>query len=175
MAEKKFSLSGLFGYLAGKGVQVKLNEEAASEDQQFELIEDSSTPPLVDEPATNQFSDEEVVGIKKMITLFAEVEPEAFTNALKGIPAVTHFIQNAEEAAKTQKAGVIASIKANSANVYTDEELEGMAFPVLNKLDAQMNVNYMALGGAQEIYANEDDSVLQPKAALFSMAEQEEK
>src|SRR5687767_4855140 len=141
---KKFSLSGLFGFLAGKGVRVKLNEEAASEDEQFELVEDG-TSAAEEVVKTNQFSDEEAAGIKKMIALFAEVEPEAFANALKGIPSVTQFIQNAEEQTKTAKADAIARIKANSANSYTDAELEALPVTVLNKMDAQMNVNYMAL------------------------------
>ena len=170
---KKFSLSGLFGFLEGKGVRVKLNEEAAGEDEQFELVEDGTTPPLIPEPAVTNplFSEEEVKGLKTLLATFAEVEPEAFTNALKGIPAALSFIQNAEKIAESDKANLIASIKANSANTYTEEELTALPVSVLNKMDAQMNVNYMAMGGAQEIYANED--VLQPKPALFGMVEQE--
>lgn len=179
MSEKKFSLSGLLGFLKAKGVSVKLNEQAANEDEQFELVEEITDPdepdPVATDPQpkpTSQFSDEEIKGIKTLLSTFAEVETEAFANALKQMPTVTSFIQNEQERVKNEKALVIERIKANST-MYTDEELQGLPVSVLNKMEASLDVNYTAMGGAQEVFSNADDSVLQPMPSLLAMAEKE--
>lgn len=178
MSEKKYSLSGLLGFLSGKGYKVKLNEGAANEDEQFELIEEAVDDPVTEEAEeeviASPFSEEEVKGIKNLLTAFAGAEPEAFANALKGMPLVTSFIQNAQESQKAEKELVIARIKANSANIYSDEELALLPITILNKMDASMDINYMAMGGAQEVFENSaDDGVLQPKSSFMAMAEQE--
>ena len=177
-SKKQFSLSGLFGFLEGKGVKVKLNENTDDEDKQFELIEEETeeTDPVKESSADPiaQFSAEDVAGMKSLLAAFNGAEPAVVANALKEMPTVLKFIQKAGDVQKAEKTTVINRIKANSASLFTDEELESLPITVLHKMDAQADVNYMAAGGGQQIFENaEDDGALQPKSSFMAMAEQE--
>jgi len=184
---KKFGLSGLIGYLNGIGFNIQHNEAAKSEDETFEVEEEmkpkilttnedeEEDKPIVPDPT--MVSEEELVSLKTLAHNLAKNPKllEAFQNgsltkALETFPAAAELVQNAKKQQESDKAVLIAQIKTNGSNVYTDEELGTMSSPVLMKLNAQMNINYSGYGGA--IFQNNAEEPLMLPSSLSLMAEE---
>ncbi len=169
----KLSLNGLIGYLQGKGWKVHVNEDAESEDSTFEVVEEP-TVDTVDEPSDEMLSAEELKALKGFATMLAKngqlLSEENLLGALKIVPAAAQLVQNAQEREKLEKDSIIATIKTNSSNVYTDDELAGMSLPVLTKLNSQMNVSYLGMGGAA-MYQNAEEPLALP-TGLLSIGEE---
>jgi hypothetical protein len=127
----------LLAYLSGKGIQVKANSESEEDEPSFDVSEVAPAKEE-DEPEPKQNS-----------AVLTDGELSALKALVQAAPALLAVQQNAARQAQNDKASVVAEIKANRANVYSDDELAGMSLPVLTKLNAQMNVNYAGLGGAR--------------------------
>ena len=169
------NLSDLLKELEAKGVTIKVNEAAEgaeNAEQSFELVKfpaaaaDTETP---DEDGDEEgaqapalFSQEETDALKAL----AKSAPAL----LKDLPAAIAMAQNAATREKVEKDSLIARIKANQANVYTDDELAGMPLSTLTKLDGQMNVNYSGLGGAHGTSQNADapEFIVLPQPVLLA-------
>lgn len=168
----KLSLNGLIGYLQGKGWKVQVNEDATSEDETFEVVEEP-TPAIPEVDTTDEvLSPEELKGLKAFATILAgnsqliDSDGKALLEALKVVPAAAQLVQNAQERERLEKESIIATIKTNSANVYTDEELNGMSLPVLTKMNAQMNVSFLGMGGGSATYQNAEEALNMPTGLL---------
>lgn len=174
----KLSLQGLVGYLQGKGWKVKLNEETESEEEVFELEEGLEEE---DETTDNtMISEEEMQALKGFAQVLAKngsiteaIQSGTLIEALKAFPAAAELVRNAQAQETEQKNSIIAAIKTNSSNTYTDEELAGMTVPVLTKLNAQMNVSYAGLGGGNA-FQNASDQPLGIRPVLLAMPQKEE-
>lgn len=170
----KLSLNGLVGYLQGKGWKVRLNEDAKSEEETFEILEEE-VPPVEDSDDTSDptmVSEEELVSLKALAGALAKngklvevIQNGELDKILETVPAAAALVQNAREEQKVEKDALVASIKTNGSNIYTDEELSSLPIPVLRKLDAQMNVSFAGLGGAV-VYQNEEAPLTLPSSAL---------
>lgn len=178
----KLNLAGLIGYLQGKGMKVHLNEDASAEEDAFEVIEDPApvVVPEVEEeeasPPDETLSAEELKALKNFATVLAKngklieaIESGTLDTALNTVPAAAELVRNAQAREKLEKDQLIATIKANSSNVYSDEELGALPNPVLVKLNAQMNVNYMGMGGA--VIQNAEQPLGLPTSLLAQVEE----
>jgi hypothetical protein len=158
-----------------KGVTMKLEELKAilkakgitlnaSENGEFEVVEETQTP--VSEAG---LSAEDITALK---ALAAKVTPETVQNleSLKDVPAAVRLAQNlqAQETAEVEQ--LIATIKTNTANPYSDEELKAMPKSVLVKVNAQMNVSFAGLGGAQ-VFTNTAEAPLGLRPILLAPIE----
>lgn len=173
----KFNLHGLLAYLQGKGYKVKLNEDAESEEETFEIREEEVIPQPDAElsPPDELLSAEELSALKRLATVLAKngnlievIDSGDLDEALKTVPAAAELVRNAQAQSKAEKDSLIATIKANSANIYSDEELNSMSNPVLVKLNAQLNVNYMGLGGAFVQQNASEEPLSLPTSSFFS-------
>lgn len=154
----KLSLQGLVGYLTGKGVKVHLNEDANAGEDVFDITEEPVVPVIPetpDESPDDVLSAEELVAMKDFARALTKNQKliEAIGNgslelALTTVPAAAELVRNAQARDKVEKDQLIAEIKTNDSNVYSDAELEALPSSVLVKMNAQMNVNYIGLGGA---------------------------
>jgi len=175
----KFNMSGLMAYLQGKGWKVKLNEDAESEDDTFEIVEE----PIVPEAVSDGVADDTMITAEEMQALkgFAQVlaknakltlaiEDGTLDKALSTVPAAAELVRNAQAQQKSEKDSLVAIIKANSSNIYTDEELAAMPNPILVKLNAQMHVNYAGMGGG--ILHENAEQPLAIRPALLAQAEE---
>lgn len=157
------SLKELLDFLQGKGIKVKQNEAG-----EFE-VEDPTTPVQNAAPGAvaESLSAEDVQALKSLAALANSETLES----LKSIKVLTNFAKNLETKEQAERQALIASIKANAANVYSDEELESLVTQVLTKLNAQMTMSYAGLGGAQVI-TNEDDQPLSIQPVLLAGEEE---
>jgi hypothetical protein len=137
--ENSMKWNDLLAYLSGKGIQVKANSESEEEEPTFDVSEVA--------PAKDKEDDEPEP--KQNSAILTDGELSALKALAQAAPALLAVQQNAARQAQDEKAAVVAEIKANRSNVYSDDELAGMSLPVLTKLNAQMNVNYAGLGGAR--------------------------
>ncbi len=128
---------------------VKANIKGDGEDAELEIVgnadvatpADDSQTTEPDEDDTPLFSTEEVAALK----MLAGIAP-ALQATLKDVPAAIQMAKNAASLAEAEKVALVARIKANASNIYSDEELAGMGLPVLTKLNAQMNIDFSAAG-----------------------------
>jgi hypothetical protein len=149
----KFNLNGLMAYLQGKGWKVKLNENAESEEETFEILEES--PGSEVENDDTMITAEEMQALKGFAQTLAKngkltkaIEDGTLDTALETVPAAASLVKQNALREKAEKDSLIATIKTNSSNTFTDEELEAMPNPSLIKLNAQMNVSYLGMGGS---------------------------
>jgi hypothetical protein len=183
----KLSLNGLIGYLQGKGWKIKMN--ADDEDEEVFEVEDDDTEDE-EEEATKKvkknseasteediLSVEELLAVKNLARVLAKngklieaIEAGTLDAALSAVPAAAQLVQNAQAREKAEKEQVIAQIRLNNSNTFTDEELLAMPVPALVKLNAQMNVSYAGLGGSY-ISQNEEQP-LRIRPALLAQAEE---
>jgi hypothetical protein len=162
------SLQDLFAFLQGKGIKVKQNEAG-----EF-VVDEPTTPAPGAAPGVPSLSADDITALKSLAALAPTLNAfDAETiEGLKGLKVVTNFAKNLEEKEKAEREQLVASIKANAANVYSDEELASMSPVVLTKLNAQMNMSYVGLGGAQ-LTTNADDEPLSIKPVLLAGEEEE--
>jgi hypothetical protein len=186
----KLSLNGLVGYLQGKGWKVKMNadddeeevfeiEEAEGKEKEEEEEEEAKKKVKansIDDPT--MISEEELLALKGLAQVLAKngklveaISDGTLDTALNTVPAAAELVRNAQAQQKSEKDSLVAQIKANSANIYTDAELEAMTNPILVKLNAQMNVNYAGLGGVAVSQNAEQPLVIRP-ALLAPQAEE---
>ncbi len=164
MAKKTFGLGGLIGYLQGIGLLVKHNASAKDEDEAFE-VETNDSPEEEDQemmkkkskkPMMNSSEDDptlvseeelqELAALARNHDLMALVQNGDLLKALQALPAAAQLVQNAQLEEKTRKDGLIAQIKANGSNPYSDEELGVMPVSMLVKTNAMLNVDYGGMG-----------------------------
>src|SRR4026209_113425 len=137
----KLSLNGLVGFLQGKGWDVKVNEDAESEETTFEVTEkEPVTEPEVEEEVSDNtmLTEEELLALKGFAQTLAKngsklttaLQDGTLDTALKTVPAGAELVRNAQAQQKSEKDALVASIKANSSNIYTDEELNAMSNPI---------------------------------------------
>lgn len=142
-------LKQLLAFVQGKGLKVKINEQQGGE-ASYEVEE---TPPVAEPPAPAPT---------------APASAPAFTEqemaALKALAASAPVLQNAAtiftNETKARKDSLIASIKQNAANVFTDDELNAMPESALAKHNAHLNTNFVGLGGVAEV--NQNASIAMP-------------
>ena len=91
--------------------------------------------------------------------------------ALWNVVSYANFAKNLEEKEKAERDQLVASIKANAANTFSDDELAAMPQTALVKLNGQMNMSYAGLGGAHVI-TNADDKPLSVKPVLLATEEE---
>lgn len=150
------NLEELNAKLKGRGVTITANEKG-----EFE-VEETQTPVSEEAP----LSAEDIATLK---ALAAKVTPETVQNleSLKDVPAAVKFAQNIQAQEDAEKEQLIATIKTNSANPYSDEELKAMPKGILAKLNAQMNVSFAGLGGAQ-VFTNTAEAPLGLRPILLA-------
>jgi hypothetical protein len=155
-----------------KGVHMKLEEVNAilkakgitlnaDESGEFEVVEETQAP-----ASEAGLSAEDIAALK---ALAAKVTPETVQN-LEQMPTAVRMAQSfqAQETAEVEQ--LIATIKTNSANPYSDEELKAMPKSVLVKVNAQMNVSFAGLGGAQ-MFTNTAEAPLGLRPILLAPIE----
>jgi len=150
--ESKMNLKELLPFLKGRGIAVKANESL----EEFEVEETQTTPgPQPDAPAG--LSAEELTALKGLAafaTKLNELGGVETLATLKDVPAAIALAKNFQQKEQADKDALVAAVKANSANPYSDDELAGMTAQVLTKLNAQMNVNYAGLAGGAQVFEN---------------------
>lgn len=103
-------------------------------------------------------SGEELDALKSFAQLMvknkAVFSSENLLAAVKTAPAAAVMVKNAQASQQRERESLIATIKTNAANIYSDEDLNSMPLPILVKMNAQMNVSYAGAGGAQAVYEN---------------------
>lgn len=145
--------------LKAKGITLN-----ASENGEFEVVEETQTP-----VSEGGLSAEELAALK---VLAAGITPETVQNlaSLKDVPAAVRLAQNLQAQEEAEKEQLIATIKTNSANPFSDEELKAMPKAVLAKMNAQMNVSFAGLGGAQ-VFTNTAEAPLGLRPILLAPIE----
>lgn len=146
-ADKKgvsMNIQDLVSKLSGKGIKVKVNQEEGK-DPSFEVEETAPAPQSPAAPAL--FTDAELAALKSLAASAPVLQNAA------------QFAQAAVDEAKQRKAGLIATIKTNSANPLADADLENMNESALVKLNAHLNTNFMALSGVTQ---NADENFAMP-------------
>jgi hypothetical protein len=161
--ESHMDLKSMFNFLQGKGITVKANDEAT----EFE-IEETTPAPADGLPG---LSAEEIAALKQLAAVGTVLNAQVLQD-LKDVPTAVQLVKNIQAQEKAEKDGLIATIKTNAANIYTDEELAAMPAAVLTKLNAQMTTSYAGLGGAMNLFGNEEVLVAQP--ALLYQTKKEE-
>lgn len=173
----KLSLNGLIGYLQGKGWKLQVNEDAESENETFEVLEEPNTETEETAELSDEvLSEEELKALKGLATVLAKngklidaIGAGTLDQALSAVPAAAQLVANAAEREKLEKDQLIAVIKQNSSNIYSDEELATFSVPVLTKMNAQMNVSYAGLGGA--VFQNAEQPLLLPSSLVAQAQE----
>ena len=142
--------------LKAKGITLNANESG-----EFEVVEETQAP-----ASEAGLSAEDIAALK---ALAAKITPETVQN-LEQMPAAVRLAQNfqAQETAEVEQ--LIATIKTNSANPYSDEELKAMPKSVLVKVNAQMNVSFAGLGGVQ-VFTNTAEAPLGLRPILLAPIE----
>ena len=143
------TLKELLAFLQGKGYKVEHNEA-----EQTFVVEPPPAPDPTPAPpaeptgvlnAGPQLTQNELEAIRGYINLTTEFGgPEGFKQLLMAMRDITPMVQNARNAEATQRANLMASIKANSS-IFADEDLDGMTMTQLTKLNAQTSVNYAGI------------------------------
>ncbi len=162
--EPTMKLPDFFKFLQGKGIQVKQNSSG-----EFEVEEPTT---LTDQAPA--LSADEIAALKSLAASAARLnafDDEALA-ALKQVKVVANFAKGLEEKEKAERTALVAAIKANGANVYSDEELAAMPQTVLVKLNAQMNTSYAGLVGVS-LFTNEDDAPLGIMPVLLNQGKEE--
>lgn len=139
--ESNMDLKKLQETLKAKGIALTVNEAG---DYSVE-----ETPA----PASETLSAEEIAALKTVLVWFAKLgnsqEIDQVAQNLKDIPTAIRLAQNIQAQEKAERDQLVATIKANSANPYSEEELSALPTAVLTKLNAQLNVSFAGLAGAQ--------------------------
>lgn len=162
------SLKEFLDYLQGKGIKVQQNEAG-----EF-VVEEPTTPAAGAAPPAPSLSADDITALKSLAALAPTLNAldKETIEGLKGVKVVANFAKNLEEKEKAEREQLTASIKANAANVYSDEELAAMPQTALVKLNAQMNMSYAGLGGSQ-LVTNADDEPLTIKPIMLADEEKE--
>ena len=147
-------LSELFSKFSGKNIRVVVNE-----------VDGEDVPVITEAPeAPALFSPEEVTALKALA-----VAAPAIQNALKDVPAAIQMAQNAQTQAEARKTELVALLKTNQANVFSEDELKGMSINALEKFNAQLTTSYVGAGGGQTI-TNEGKGLHAPAILLAKEA-----
>jgi len=155
--ESVMKLADLQKFLEAKGIVLNADGE------DFEVEE----TPVTDPAPVSGLSAEEVTALKGL----ASLAPRLNAQALEKLDKIDGALDMATVFASQQKAEretLIASIKMNAANPYSDEDLAGMSTPVLVKMNGQMNVNFSALGGGST-FLNNDDVLVVPSVIMAAI------
>lgn len=152
----KMKFEELQTLLQTKGIMVN-----AGEGDEFEVEETPVTEPA----AVPGLSANELAALKALAASATKLNAQA--EKLDKIDGALAMAANYEAQQKAEKETLVATIKTNSANPYSDEELAGMSMPVLVKLNATMNVNYGGLAGASNLFQNEEVLVV-PSSLLVA-------
>jgi hypothetical protein len=123
-------------------LEVKVNEATGEQEETFEILKE----PLAATPTPAQFTENEATALKSLAG-----SATAILAALKDIPKAIALAQNAETQANARKTEMVALIKANQSNQLTEEELKTLTLPVLEKMNAQLNIDYTGAGGAGRV------------------------
>jgi hypothetical protein len=154
--------------LKSQGMTLSLNED--SEDPDFILKkkdedEDEEEEEMKKKQAAKNsagsLSPEELSNLRSL----AAIAPALVSNSanLEKLEVVANYADEIESRHEDEKKTIIGRIKVNSANIFTDEELAGMALPVLRKQEAQMNANYAPAGlGASRLFQNSGVALTPP-------------
>lgn len=149
----KVKVPEFLSFLKGKGIQVSQNAEG-----EFE-VEEPTTPAATADPGANGLSADDIAALKSLASLAPTLNALSAGDLPAQLQVVTNFAKSIEEKDKVEREQLVASIKANAANVYSDEELAALPSSMLVKLNAQMNMSYVGLGGPQ-LVQNADDAPL---------------
>lgn len=151
--------------LAEKGI--KVNVKAEGDDEVDFTIEE--TQQETKKPAMNADQASALQGLSDKFT------PEVIANLGK-IPELMTFMNNENARVEAEKQAMIASIKTNAANQFSDEELAKMDYSMLLKLNAMNGVNYAGMGGGyqQPLFDNEEVLVTTPTLTNLVARKQED-
>lgn len=142
------TLDDLFKRLKAIGWTVKAN--AAGDE--YEVKEPEQAPPVEvpkkdEEPVKNEggeWTAEEAIAVKELIAMLP-----ALKQALGQVPEAVQMAQKIKANEQSAREALINSITSSPANVYTNEELASMSMPTLEKVNAQVHVNYSGAAGGQ--------------------------
>src|SRR5688572_11768490 len=109
----------------------RLAAEAAAKAKSKQNASESESDP---EPDEDILSAEELTVMKNLARVLVKngkiieaIETGTLEQALTTVPAAAQLVQNAQAAEKAEKDRLITTIKANSSNIYSDEELGSMS------------------------------------------------
>jgi len=88
--------------------------------------------------------------------------------------AITAFVQNAQTSEKTRRVQLNTAIKAASG-VYSDEDLNALPMPFLEKLNGQLNTDFTGQGVTVLNNVSEDDVLVAPAMFLAKPDAKKEK
>lgn len=143
------TIQDLLNRLKGNGWTVKTNDAGELEEIKEPAAQVPPEPKKEDEPKQNEgeWTPEDMAAVKELIALLP---------TLKQLMGVTQDVGEAIQMAKQIKANemngrenLINSITSSVANVYSNEELQAMSTATLEKINAQVHVNYAGAGGPQ--------------------------
>ena len=143
-------------FLEGKGIKATLNED--------EVQIDEAPAPAAPEPKP-LFSDDELTALHALAA-----SAPAIQNALKELPAAVQMAQNAATQAEAHKTDLVAALKANQSNQFTEDELKAMPVSALERHSATLNTSFVGAGGGRITIVNEDEG-LQVKPILLAKKE----
>lgn len=174
MSKIKFGAKDLLAKLREQGVQVNMDNDTTLDGINLELetgdeqVEGTLQTAPAAQPA---FNETEIAAIKKLATM----DFSGFIKVAESLPAVVEMAQNAEAEKAARKAGLVAMIKANTDNTFSDEELNSMGVPVLTKINARLNIDYSGFGGGTPYVASNDgdDELLVAPDTLAFLTEKE--
>jgi len=154
---KKMKLEEFFTWLKGnKGISVVANEND-SDEPEFEVTEETQEPVKLEvatqpAPAGVGLSPAELESLKKL----AAVDFSALLSLPAQVEPVLQFAQNQKKEQEVRRNGLIARVKANSSNVFNDEELNALPDSVLQKLVSHDDVDYSGMSGATFVNSSDD-------------------
>lgn len=155
----KQRVGDMLAALRNNGVAINTDDAELDEDVVLELeeLEGDDEEPEVEQPTRNTrqapaspFTQKQVAALNKL----AGMDFDKLLKLAEQLPAVMEIAQNAESERASKKSTLIAGIKTNSAQPFSDEELNGFSLPVLTKLHAQFNVDYSGLAGGYQFSTN---------------------
>lgn len=148
----KLSLNSVLEALRLKGVTVNEDDLPEDMEQVLELEdpteddeEEQETAPVTPNIRVQKplFTNKQVEALKKLAD--ANIDFNAIAGLANQLPTVLEIAKNAETERTQKKAALIAGIKTNTAQPFSDEELEAMPLNVLSKINGQYAVDYSGM------------------------------
>jgi hypothetical protein len=174
--EQKMALKlpDLLSALNKLGLKIKVNEAASTEEEPtFEIVEQPEGT------HQNALTNEETATLKALAAALSGKDAVAnlglALNSVSKLPDVIKVVEGLQAGDTAKKATLVASLKANKRNTFTDAELGTMEIPQLEKLNAALTVDFRALGGNNSIQTNSEDKPLEMPSVLLAQPAAPEK
>lgn len=181
----KVKIADALAALRKSGVVINTGNDEVDEDEliEMELDDEDVEEPEVEEETTEKNTQQPATAVPQLnqtdialVRKLSKVNWDAITKLAEQAPTLLEVTQNAQAERDARKKQLIAEIKMNSANPYTDDELNGFSLPVLTKMNSQYNVDYSGFGAGFTMSQNNEsdtDEVLVPPSVVLSTQTEE--